>query len=294
VAWNVALVVDARATLGEGPLWDERTRRLYWVDILEHRLHLYDPATRTDTTYDVGQRVGTVVLSESGAVWLAVAGGFARFDLATCQLEIVADPEANLPENRFNDGKCDPAGRFWAGTMHASAKVPDKGGLYRLDPDLSVHTMLTGVSISNGIVWTADRRTMYYADSIPGTITAFDYDNDTGSLSHPRVVIQVPSSMGLPDGMAIDQEGMLWVAHFFGAAVHRWNPHTSTVLDTIPLPVSNPTACAFAGDNLDELYITSARDSVSDEQLKQEIHAGGLFWVKTGVTGTLTHRFKGA
>jgi len=124
------------------------------VDILEHRLHLYDPATKTDTPYDVGQRVSTVVLSESGAVWLAVAGGFARFDLATCRLEIVAAPEADQPENRFNDGKCDPAGRFWAGTMHASATAPGKGGLYRLDPDLSVHTMLTGVSISNGIVWT--------------------------------------------------------------------------------------------------------------------------------------------
>lgn len=293
MANQVELVVDARATLGEGPLWDEREKLLYWVDILRHALHVYDPASGQNKTYDVGQRVSTVVLGESGDVLVAVENGFARFDCATSKLEILADPEADKPENRFNDGKCDPAGRFWAGTMHASATVPENGGLYRLDPDLSVHTMLTGVSISNGIVWTADRKTMYFNDSIPGTVTAFDYDDETGDISNPRVVIQIPSSMGVPDGMAIDSEGMLWIAHFFGAAVHRWNPQTGTVIDTITLPASNPTACAFAGDNLDELYITTARDSVSDEQLKREPHAGGLFHVKIGVTGTLTHRFKG-
>ena len=290
---RIELVVDARATLGEGPLWDEREKLLYWVDILRHALHVYDPASGENTTYDVGQRVSTVVLDESGGVLVAVENGFARFDCATSQLEIIVDPEEDKPENRFNDGKCDPGGRFWAGTMHASATVPDKGSLYRLDPDLSVHTMLTGVSISNGIVWTDDRKTMYFNDTIPGTVTAFDYDNETGDISNPRVVIRIPADMGMPDGMAIDSEGMLWIAHFFGGAVHRWDPRTGTVIDTIALPVSNPTACAFAGDNLDELYITTARDSVSEEKLKGEPHAGGLFHVKVGVRGTLTHRFKG-
>ena len=293
MARQVELVVDARATLGEGPLWDERAGLLYWVDILRHNLHVYNPTTGENKTYDVGHRVSTVVLSESGKVLVTVENGFAWFDLAASKLDMIVDPEADKPENRFNDGKCDPGGRFWAGTMHASATVPEKGSLYRLDPDLSVHTMLTGVSISNGIVWTADRKTMYFNDTIPGTVTAFDFDNETGDISRPRVVIQVPESMGVPDGMAIDSEGMLWIAHFFGGAVHRWNPHTGDVLDTITLPASNPTACAFAGDNLDELYITTARDSVSEEQLEREPHAGGLFHVKTGVTGTVTHRFKG-
>ncbi|RPJ00704.1 MAG: SMP-30/gluconolactonase/LRE family protein, partial [Chloroflexi bacterium] len=126
------------------------------------------------------------------------------------------------------------------------------------------------------------------------TVTAFDFDNATGSIRNPRVVIQVPAAMGVPDGMAIDQEGMLWIAHFFGAAVHRWDPRTGVVIDTIPLPVSNPTACAFAGDHLDELYITTAREAVSEEQLKKEECAGGLFHVKTGVAGTLSYRFKGS
>jgi sugar lactone lactonase YvrE len=287
------LVLDAKAELGEGPLWDERTKRLYWVDIVGQALHIYDPATKQNKTYDVGQMVSTVVLSETGGVLVAVQNGFARFDPNSGTLDILVDPEAHIPANRFNDGKCDPAGRFWAGTMDITASIPNQGSLYRLDSDMSVHTMLTGVSISNGIVWTADHKTMYFNDSIPYTVTAFDYDHATGDISNPRVVIQVPEHMGVPDGMAIDSEGMLWIAHFYGGAVRRWNPHTGQVLETVELPTSNPTACAFAGNNLDEMYITTARDSLSAEQLSQQPHAGGLFWVNPGVTGTLTHRFKG-
>jgi sugar lactone lactonase YvrE len=293
MAGQVELILDAQAVLGEGPLWDERENLLYWVDIMNQALHVYNPASGENKTYDVGQMVSTVVLSETGGVWLAVQHGFARFDLGSRALQIIVDPEADIPSNRFNDGKCDPGGRFWAGTMHISASVPRKGSLYRLDPNMSVHTMLTDVSISNGIVWTADHQTMYFNDSIPGTVTAFDFDNETGRISNPRVVIQVPEKMGVPDGMAIDSEGMLWIAHFFGAAVHRWNPDAGKVLETIELPASNPTACAFAGDNLDELYITTARTALSDEQLNNEPHSGGLFRVKTEVTGTLSYRFKG-
>ncbi|MFC1960357.1 SMP-30/gluconolactonase/LRE family protein [Chloroflexota bacterium] len=293
MAGQVELVLDAQAVLGEGPLWDEREKKLYWVDIVSQALHIYDPAAEENKTYDVDQMVGTVVLSETGGVLLAVQNGFARYDCATEELAILVDPEADKPANRFNDGKCDPGGRFWAGTMDVTAAVPRKGGLYRLDPDMSVHTMLTEVSISNGIVWTADHKTMYFNDSIPGTVTAFDFDNETGSISKPRIVIQVPEKMGVPDGMAIDSEGLLWIAHFFGGAVHRWNPNTGKVLETIELPATNPTACAFGGANLDELYITTARDSLSEEQLTQEPHSGGLFRVKTDVMGTVSHRFKG-
>lgn len=287
------LVLDAKAELGEGALWDERTQQLYWVDIIGQSLHVYNPASNEDKRYPVGQMVSTVVLSETGEVLLAVENGFARFDLASEKLTILIDPEADKPSNRFNDGKCDPAGRFWAGTMDRSATTPNMGNLYRLDPDRSVHTMLTEVSISNGIVWTADRKTMYFIDSIPYTVTAFDYDNVTGNISNPRVVIQVPETMGMPDGMAIDCEGMLWIAHFFGGAVHRWNPHTGQVMETIRLPTSNVTSCAFGGVHLDELYITTARESLSEDQRSRETHAGGLFRVKLDTVGTLTYRFKG-
>jgi sugar lactone lactonase YvrE len=290
---QVELVLDAKAELGEGALWDERTKQLYWVDILSHALHVYKPASKEHKRYHVGQMVSTVVLSETGDVLLAVQNGFARFDLESEKLAILVDPEADKSSNRFNDGKCDPAGRFWAGTMDLSATIPNKGSLYRLDPDMSVHTMLTEVSISNGIVWTADLKTMYFNDSTPYTVTAFDYDNLTGNISNPRVVIQVPEAMGMPDGMSIDREGMLWIAHFFGGAVHRWNPHTGQVIETIKLPTSNPTSCAFGGDHLDEMYITTACDSLSEEQRSREPYAGGLFRVKLDTIGTLTYRFKG-
>jgi len=293
MAQHVELVLDAKAELGEGPLWDERARLLYWVDIMRNALHIYNPASGENKTYDVGQMVSTVVLGETGEVWLAVHHGLGRFDLVSGRLDIIVDPEADKPANRFNDGKCDPAGRFWAGTMELSATVPNKGSLYRLDPDMSVHTMLTGVSISNGIVWTADHKTMYYSDTTPGTVTAFDYDNVTGNISHSRVAIQVPQEMGLPDGMAIDSEGMLWIAHFGGGAVRRWNPDTSEVMETIEVPATDPTACAFGGENLDELYITTARTGLTEEQLHREPHSGGLFRVKPGSVGTLTYRFKG-
>jgi sugar lactone lactonase YvrE len=287
------LVLDAKAELGEGALWDEQTGRLYWVDILNHALHVYNPAAHEDTSYSVGQMASTVVLSETGGVLLAVENGFARFDLESGKLTILVDPEADIPSNRFNDGKCDPAGRFWAGTMDRSATIPNRGSLYRLDADLSVHTMLTGVSISNGIVWTADMKTMYFNDSTPYTVTAFDYDHAAGVISNPRVVIQIPKAMGMPDGMAIDRDGMLWIAHFFGGAVRRWNPHTAQVMETITLPTSNVTSCAFGGEQLDELYITTARDSLSEEQLRRETYAGGLFRVKLDTIGTLSYRFKG-
>lgn len=292
MAENVELILDVQAELGEGPLWDEQTKRLYWVDILKETLHIYDPATGENQTYAVGQMVGTVVLSEAGGVLLAVQDGFARYDLAPQKLTLITDPEAAKPANRFNDGKCDPGGRFWAGTM-AEAGTPGQGSLYRLDPDMTVHTMLTEVSISNGIVWTADHQTMYFNDSTPGTVTAFDFEPATGAISNPRVAIQIPKAMGVPDGMAIDAEGMLWIAHFSGAAVRRWNPTTGEVLATVELPVSNPTACAFGGADLDELYITTARIALSEDQLQQQPQAGGLFRVKTAVTGTLTYRFKG-
>ncbi|MCB0082528.1 MAG: SMP-30/gluconolactonase/LRE family protein, partial [Caldilineaceae bacterium] len=210
ITTTVDLLLDTHALVGEGPLWDEQNQRLYWVDILSNRLYAYDPATGENRTWDVGQHVGTVVLRESGGVMLAVRDGFAAFDLETGELTLIADPEADQSGNRFNDGKCDPAGRFWAGTM-AYENQTTQGSLYRLDTDMSVHKMVSDIGISNGIVWSLDHTTMYYIDSMAYTVRAFDYDNRSGDIANERVVVQVASEMGLPDGMSIDAEGMLWV-----------------------------------------------------------------------------------
>jgi len=205
---------------------------------------------------------------------------------------MIIDPETDKPDNRFNDGKCDPAGRFWAGTMHIRGQ-PNHGSLYRLDTDMTVHKMVEDVSISNGIVWTADHKTMYYIDTPTRTVYAYDYDNDTGAIDNRRIAIQVPEGIGFPDGMAIDAEGMLWIAHYEGKAVRRWDPASGKILHTIDLPVSRVTACAFVGNNLDTLYITTAINGLSAERHAKEPHAGSLFVAQPGVTGTLTYRFQG-
>ncbi len=289
---EVTVLVDIRAQVGEGALWDEEAQVLYWVDILSSALYVYNPATGENRHYDVGQHVGTVVLRQSGGVMLALADGFAAYDLETGVLTPMADPESHLPGNRFNDGKCDPGGRFWAGTM-AYANQSTQGSLYRMDADQSVHKMLGDIGISNGIVWTDDKQTMYYIDSMAYSVRAFDYDNNTGDISNERVAVSVPRAMNVPDGMAIDAEGMLWVAHYGSSCVRRWNPQTGQLLDQIDLPAKQITSCAFGGEALDTLFITSAAQLLDAAALAEQPLAGSLFAVKPGVTGTLTYRFAG-
>jgi sugar lactone lactonase YvrE len=289
---EVKLALDVRANLGEGPIWDARRQVLYWVDIHGFNLHIYDPAAKTDRVIHVGQHIGTVVPRRSGGVVVALREGIAALDLDTEQLTFLARPEHNKPTNRFNDGKCDPAGRFWAGTMSLN-REQNAGSLWRLDPDLSCHRMVTGVTTSNGIVWSPDKKTMYYIDTPTGRVDAFDYDNDTGDIANRRPAITIALEDGRPDGMTTDAEGMLWVAHWDGGRVTRWDPLTGKLLQTIRVPASRTTACAFGGPNLTDLYITTARTGLTDEQLQHQPHAGGVFRVTTGAKGTESFEFLG-
>lgn len=286
------LEFDARATLGEGPCWDVHRQLLYWVDIEEHQLHIYDPAMKEDRVINVGQPIGAVVTRQSGGLLLALQHGFYFFDLETERLTQIADPETHLPENRFNDGKCDPAGRFWAGTM-AMSEAPQRGSLYCLDTDLNVKKKVERVSVSNGLAWSLDQRIMYYIDSPTRVVVAYDYDKATGNITDQRVVIEIPEGMGFPDGMSIDEEGMLWIALWDGAMVGRWNPASGELLNTIRLPCSRPTSCAFGGPELDILYITSARSRLSEQTLSTQPQAGGLFTCRPGVRGLAAWEFAG-
>lgn len=284
--------VDIRALVGEGPIWHEDEQVLYWIDITSSKLFVFDPATNENRSYDVGQHVGTVVMRASGGVMLAVRDGFASFDLETETLTIINDPEPDQPGNRFNDGKCDPAGRFWAGTM-AYENQSTQGSLYRLDADLSVHKMLGDIGISNGIIWTQDQSTMYYADTVANTVRAFDYDVATGDISNERVIIRPTKEMGPPDGLTLDAEGMIWLAHYGGGCVRRWHPETAEVLQTVELPARQITACAFGDKDLDTLYITSAAQNMDAAALAHEPLAGSLFSVKTGHQGVPSFKFAG-
>ena len=284
MAYQAELIVDAKAELGEGPIWDPRSKVLLWVNILGKQLRMYDPVSDADRVIELDQMPGTVVLRAKGGLMLALEGGFASFDPDTNAIEFITDPESDKPGNRFNDGKCDPAGRFWAGTMPYDAEAAS-GALYCLDTDGTSKKMISDVYCSNGIAWTADRKTMYYIDSVTRNVDAFDYDLATGDIANRRTVISVPESDGMPDGMAIDTEDKLWVAQWGGWRVAHWDPLTGQMIDMVELPVSQVSACWFGGEDLDELYITTARTRLTDEALAKEPLAGGLFKARVGVKG---------
>jgi sugar lactone lactonase YvrE len=284
-AAEVEHLVAARAETGEGPLWDDREQVLWWVDIPNRALHRYDPASGHDTVRELSQMPGAVALREAGGLVLAVQEGFAL--LGARDLEVIAAVEADRPDMRMNDGYCDAQGRFWAGTMRLGKREP-VAGLYRLDPDRRVTTVLTGVCTSNGIDWSPDGKTMYYIDSGFQTIDAFDMDPGSGELRNRRNVVRYTPKGGHGDGLVVDAEGHLWVALWGGSAVHRYSPQGELEL-VIEVPATQVTKPAFGGPDLEDLYITTAAARHPEEPL-----AGDLFRVRgLGVRGQRIHRFQG-
>ena len=285
------VAVDMPAIVGEGPIWDADEQVLYWVDILSALACIYNPQSGKNRTIDVGQAVGTVVPRSSGGLMLALHNGFSALDLETEKLTPIADPERENPANRFNDGKCDPAGRFWAGTMEFEGR-PDQGALYCLGLDHSVSQKVSPVTISNGIVWSYNARTMYYIDSGSNNVRAWDYDLDTGDIRNERVVIDNKAG-GVFDGMTIDEEGKLWIAVPFDSSVRRYDPNNGALLESLRLPVSLPSACAFGGPDLDDLYVTSIRPGQGKEPWDHEPLAGSLLRVKMDVRGVPAFKYGG-
>lgn len=289
---KVELVLDKQSDLGEGAIWNHKTGELMWVNITGEILNFFSPELNNNKEMFTGQMIGTVVPAESGLVMVALQNGIYQFDPETGTKKHIANPEEGIEGNRFNDGKCDPAGRLWAGTMNMNGKK-EAGTLYRLDPDSTIHAMIENVSISNGIVWSPDAKKMYYIDTPTRKVMAWDYNNTTGDISNPQTAVEVPSEMGSPDGMTIDADGNIWVALWGGAAVGCWNPETGKLLSTIDVPAKNVTSCAFGDEDLGTLYITTARQSTTDEELEKYPHAGGLFKTRPGVKGMEAFFFKG-
>ncbi|MCJ8166969.1 SMP-30/gluconolactonase/LRE family protein [Pontibacter sp. E15-1] len=286
------LVLDAKARLGEGAIWHPTEKKLYWLDIQAAMLHIYDPATKKDTQLPTGERAGTIVPIKGGGVLLAMQNSIRMLDTKTGKLTLISRP-LNDTLVRFNDGKADPSGRLWVGTMAHDIK-PKASALYRMDKDKSFHIMLDSVTISNGLVWTADKKTMYYVDSPTYTVQAFDYDDATGGISNGRVVVRVPASEnGSPDGMVIDTEGTLWIALWGGGAVIRCDPATGKIIQRVRVPALNVTSLAFGGKNLATLYITTVREWQTPEQLEEYPLSGGIFAVKPGVRGVPAEFYQG-
>jgi sugar lactone lactonase YvrE len=282
------VLVQANAELGEGPVWDARSGRIAWVDILGRRIHLTDPRTAETESIEVPSDVGAIAPRTTGGFVAALQDGFWVIgDGPPRRIATIPEAGATL---RFNDGKCDPRGRFWAGTM-AYDEAAGAASLYRLDDaGAGVTRVLEGVTISNGLAWTGDAATMYYIDSPTQRIDAFAYEAETGEIRDRRMVVRIPAELGSPDGMTIDADGGLWVALWGGGAVHRY---LDGRLDrVIRLPVSRPTSCAFGGPDLDELYVTSAWKGLSADARRAEPLAGALFRIRPGVRGVLPAVFQ--
>ena len=286
------LLLNAKSPLGEGPIWDIHRQVLWWTDISGRVLHCYNPIDGTNRTWEIGQMVGTLVIAKSGGLVLAAQNGFLRFDPLTGATELIVDPEADKPENRFNDGKCEPAGRLWSGTMPITEDSAT-GSMYCLHPDGHVEKHGGAYSIPNGIVWSADAKTMYHIDSPTRRVDAWDFDNATGTISNRRTAIEITDEGAIPDGMAMDVEGKVWVALWGGGSVARFDPDTGEELARVELPVSQVSACAFGGLDLEELYITSARKNLSYNELENQPLAGGLFKARVAVRGVESVAFAG-
>jgi xylono-1,5-lactonase len=284
-------VWNAHAQLGEGPMWSVREHALYWVDILGHRLHRYSP-TEGQRTWQFDEEVTAIAeRSEVDELIITRRHGFARFNPKTEELTPLLQLETDIPSNRFNDGKCDRLGRFWAGTMDFGCERPT-GSLYCLSPDLRCERVDSDYVVTNGPAWSSDYSTLYHNDSVNGRVYAFDFDLKTGHVSNKRIFLQFSQEDGSPDGMTTDAGGGLWIAHW-GASKLTRHDSQGNILHTLDLPCSQITSCAFGGPDFRTLYITSAANGLSPQQLEREPLAGGLFALETDIAGLPANQFRG-
>jgi len=288
---NCELVLDIRAELGEGPVWDDRRQVLLFVDIMRGHIHEFSPATGEDRVVEVGRPVGCVALTERGDWIVGAKGGFYRVDPRSGRSTLVAAVEADLPGNRMNDGYVDARGRFWAGSMDL-AGMRERGSLYRLDTDGSVRRVLTRVSISNGLDWSLDGHTFYFTDLAQSRIDQFEFEPNTGTLKNRRPFVEFPVDFGYPDGLIVDAEGFIWVGMWEGGSLHRYAPDGRLDL-ILPVPASQTTKCAFGGPDLSDLYITTAWVGLDPAARAAQPLAGGLFRVRPGVRGRRVNRYGG-
>jgi sugar lactone lactonase YvrE len=271
--------------LAEGPHWWAEKGVLLWVDIEASRVGLFDPVTGLNRFLVVPSHVGAVVPMSDGELLVATAQGFVRLHPDSGVVSSLQDPEEDRHGNRFNDGKCDPWGRFWAGTM-AYDFAAGAGSLWRVNADFSCVRQRQGLTISNGLAWSQDRGTLYLIDSPTRQVLAFPLTPSGDLLGEATACITIPKAWdALPDGMCIDAEGKLWIALFGGGAVTRWDPVSGLLLERLELPCRQVTSCCFGGPNLDQLFVTTARQEMDAAAIKAEPLAGGLFQAEVGVKG---------
>ncbi len=289
---QVERVLPITNQLGESPIWVADEGALYWIDIDERRVFRFHASTGTYDSFDVDTRITALAARASGGFVIAAANGFAFWDPQTQDLNFIGDPEADKPTNRFNDGAVDRQGRFWAGTLNEADFEAADGSLYRLDPDGSIHMMEAGIAESNGIGWSPDNRTMYFTETMRRLIWAYDYDPAAGAISNRRPFVHISGEDIYPDGLTVDSQGFVWGAQWGGWNVTRYDP-TGKVERVVRLPAQQVTSCVFGGENLDELYITTAWTGLDQEARKGQPSAGALFRIKVDVQGIAEPKFAG-
>ena len=288
---EVICVSASRAILGENPLWDEEAACLFSIDCMGRRLLRHDVVQRRDQDWLLRRVPGSLAPRVRGGLLLANRQGLAFTSLGSDVLENIPTPDIDFSKEIFNDGKCDKRGRFWVGTMDRNVKEA-VGGLFRLQTDGRLLRMDSGITLANGIAWSPDDCTMYFCDSRPGRILAYDYDLDHGTIANRRVFVDFANRLGRPDGCTVDAEGGLWVAEI-GAGQLVCFDATGREASTVKLPVSKPTSVAFGGADLRTMFVTSMRYGLTEEELAAEPLAGGVLAVDVDVAGLPAMRFGG-
>lgn len=279
----IDVAVQADALLGESPLWSPDERALYWVDIKNPRLFRHDMASGTTRVTQLPETVGAIAMRQGGGLIAAARSGFAYIEQDGTLGPAFCTPEADRPGNRFNDGKCDRAGRFWAASMHDGETDPS-GSLYRLDGAHRCTRMEDGFVIGNGLGWSPDNRIFYFTDSVARRIYAYDFDIESGAIANRRLFATIPDDAGFPDGLCVDAAGHVWSAHWDGWRVTRYAPD-GRIAEVVRVPVPRPTSCAFGGVDLETLYITSARVRLSDAELARSPLSGSILSLRPGIRG---------
>ena len=285
------IILECNCFLGESPYWHKTSNSFFWVDIEGGILYKYHMTTKETKHWKFNHKLSLVIEGDNDNLILALDLKIASFDLITEKLEWLSKLDGNGIVHRFNDGKCDDKGTLWIGALNKIFE-PNSGSLYSVGKEMKFKKHIDNLTISNGIAWTEDNKTMYFIDSPTQQVRAYDFDSINNKITFQKIVIQVPKDLGSPDGMAIDKNGNLWIAHYGGHGVFCWDPTKGEIIDKIQLPIPNVTSCCFGGKDLDQILITSAMENLSKEDIEKHPLSGNTFIVKSKTQGFLPNKFK--
>ncbi|SDF55163.1 Sugar lactone lactonase YvrE [Mucilaginibacter pineti] len=288
--WHAEVLSETKLLLGEGAYWHNEWGKFLFIDIKGKRVGAIDPTTKEINIRELNSIPGMVGHIGGTKLFIATQGKIEEMDFETGERQLLVEMEPEKPENRCNDGACDGMGRLWIGTMNVNAQAHE-GALYCFDGSLK--KAIDETSVSNGICWTKDHQTMYHTDSFEYNIKVYDFDLQNGHISNGRIAVEFTKGTGImPDGMCIDEDGMLWVAIWGGGCVNRYNPLSGELTGKVTVAAPHVTSCAFGGSGLKQLLITTAIDGLTKDQLKQFPYSGSLFTVNLDVSGLLPNNLK--